>query len=373
MLTAQLDYHLPPHHIATEPANPRDAAALMLVRRDSGSVTHARVADLARLPGVLGPNDLLVFNQTRVLPAYFTGVRRGTGGQVKGLFLQAPDPSHWRVMLEARGSLRPGEAIDLSERAWLELLGPAVDAAASGGEGVGASGGSGGGGEWLAAIHSPEDTLTVLAQVGATPLPPYIRRRRRALHQPEVVPADAARYNTVYATDSGSVAAPTAGLHFTGGLLNALDDRGIQRCHLTLHVGLGTFAPVRSATLEAHAMHAEWFTVPEPTLAALRRTRAAGGRIIPIGTTTVRALESLPDPLPVTGGVSAQTRLLIAPGFRFRFTDALLTNFHLPRSTLLALVAALPGVGIERLLGWYQLAIAHDYRFYSYGDAMLIL
>jgi S-adenosylmethionine:tRNA ribosyltransferase-isomerase len=365
MLTHQLDYHLPPRHIATRPAHPRDAAALMLVRRDTGIVAHGRVADLARLPGVLGPNDLLVFNQTRVVPAYFTGVRRATQGHVKGLFLRAPDPAHWRVMLEARGRLRPGEAIDLSAGAWLELLGPGAEEVSSGN-----------GGEWLAAVHSPEDAPALLARIGATPLPPYIRRRRRALHQPELVPADAADYNTVYAADSGSVAAPTAGLHFTTGLLQALDGIGVGRCHLTLHVGPGTFAPVRSATLEEHAMHAEWFTIPAPTIAALRRlrrARAAGGRIIPIGTTTVRALESLPDPLPASGDISAQTRLLIAPGFRFRFTDALMTNFHLPRSTLLALVAALPGVGIERLLGWYQLAMAHEYRFYSYGDAMLIL
>jgi S-adenosylmethionine:tRNA ribosyltransferase-isomerase len=177
----------------------------------------------------------------------------------------------------------------------------------------------------------------------------------------------------VYAVDPGSVAAPTAGLHFTAELLQALDARGVRRASLTLHVGLGTFAPVRSATLEDHAMHAESYTVPEATLAALRRARAAGGRIIPIGTTSVRALESLPDPLPGAGDVTGETRLLIAPGFSFRFADGLITNFHLPRSTLLALVAALPGVGIERLLGWYQIAVAEGYRFYSYGDAMLIV
>jgi S-adenosylmethionine:tRNA ribosyltransferase-isomerase len=355
MLSSQLDYHLPPHHIATQPASPRDAAKLMLVRRDSDGAEHHHVADLAHLPGLLGPHDLLVFNQTRVVPAYITGVRRGTGGHVKGLFLSAPAANQWRIMLEARGSLRPGETIELSATACLELIEPAHD------------------GQWLATLHSPDDTLRVLAQIGATPLPPYIRRRRRALHQPEVGPDDAARYNTVYAVDPGSVAAPTAGLHFTNELLAALDALSVQRCHLTLHVGLGSFAPIRSSTLEDHPMHSEWFTVPEATIAALQRTRASGGRIIPIGTTTVRALESLPDPLPATGPVTAETSLLISPGFRFRFADALMTNFHLPRSTLLALVAALPGVGIERLLSWYQIAIAHDYRFYSYGDAMLIL
>ena len=370
MRTNELDYRLPPQHIATEPAQPRDAARLMVVRRDSGTIEHRQVRDLAGLPGLFGAQDLLVFNQTRVLPAYFTGLRRGTGGKVTGLFLRAPGPRVWQVLLEARGRLGPGDNIELSDGAYLELTGRGEEGAEAGGApGVPGAGGA----VWTAALHSQEDTLTLLGQIGAAPLPPYIRRQRRALHQAELRPEDAARYNTVYAVDPGSVAAPTAGLHFTAELLRALDAQGVRRRSLTLHVGLGTFAPVRSDNLEDHAMHAESYTVPEATLAALRCARAAGGRIIPIGTTTVRALESLPDPLPGAGDVAGETRLLIAPGFTFRFADGLMTNFHLPRSTLLALVAALPGVGIERLLGWYRVAVAEGYRFYSYGDAMLIL
>ncbi len=353
MRTDALDYDLPPDLIAAAPAEPRDSARLMVIRRDNGDVAHHHVRDLPDL-GVLQPGDLMVVNQTRVLPAHFHATRADTGGRVSALFLQH-DPQHrWTLLLESRGKPQPGERLTLDASASLELLkhtGP---------------------GEWLAQLHGPDDTFAVLQRVGQTPLPPYIRKQRKHLGQPEVTPEDAQRYNTVFARQPGSVAAPTAGLHFTPALLDRLDARGLRRAAVTLNVGVGTFAPVRTETLEDHDLHAEQIDVPPAAVDALRQARADQHRILAVGTTTVRALESLPDPIAPYAG---PTRLFITPDtpFTFRFTDALLTNFHLPRSTLLALVAALPGVGVERLLDWYRFAVEQRYRFYSYGDAMLIV
>jgi S-adenosylmethionine:tRNA ribosyltransferase-isomerase len=352
MRTADLDYELPTDRIAVSPAEPRDAARLMVVRRAAGTIEHRRVRDLPEL-GVVGRGDLMVVNQSRVLPARFEGVRVGTGGRVSGLHLCEPRRGTWRVLIEARGSLRPGETIRLADDAALRLE-HRIER-----------------GEWEAALEGDVDTLTLLSRVGTPPLPPYIRRARRALHLPQVSPEDTPRYNTVYAREPGSVAAPTAGLHFTPDLLTRLDAMGVERAAVTLHVGLGTFAPVEVDQLESHRLHSEWTHVPAATLAALARARAACGRILAVGTTTVRTLESLPEP-PPEADHTADTALMILPGFAFRYTDLLLTNFHLPRSTLMALVAALPGVGVDNLRQWYAVAIAEGYRFYSYGDAMLL-
>ena len=365
MLTTDLDYDLPPQLIATEPAAPRDNAKLMIVDRHTGQVQHHHVRDLPQLvnqhPNPINtpqPGDLLVFNQSRVLPASFTAKRDRTQGKVRGLYLNTldrPDDCYWELMLESRGKLREGEHLRLNEHAQLTLTEKLEH------------------GKWIAKLDSPDSTMDLLEQIGSPPLPPYIRRQRRHLNQPEIHAHDTARYNTVFASDPGSVAAPTAGLHFTPDLLESLDHAGIQRATITLHIGLGTFAPVRTESLEDHPIHSEWLRIPATTLCAIRDTLARNGRIIPVGTTTVRALESLPHELPQDSDYSTQTRLLITPGFSFRFTDALLTNFHLPRSTLLAMVAALPDVGLDQLKDWYQTAITHDYRFYSYGDAMLIV
>ncbi len=219
----------------------------------------------------------------------------------------------------------------------------------------------------------------MLERVGSTPLPPYIRKQRRKLGQSEINTSDHSRYNTVFAGQAGSVAAPTAGLHFTPDLLDQLSAMGVQRVGVDLHVGMGTFAPVRSDMLQDHRMHAEWYTVPRATLDAIAKARANGNKLLVIGTTTVRALESMPDDALDSAahphGISATTSLFIHPeaGFEFRFTDRLMTNFHLPRSTLLAMVAALPGMGLTQLMQVYEQAIAAQYRFYSYGDAMLIV
>ena len=232
---------------------------------------------------------------------------------------------------------------------------------------------------WRCALRSrgaPADTWSVLDAMGVTPLPPYIRKARRLAGMAEQSAEDIERYNTVYAEAPGSVAAPTAGLHFTPELLAALDAAGVRRMAVTLHVGPGTFAPVRSERLEDHAMHAERVEVPDEVVRAMAETRSRGGRVLAVGTTTVRAIESVPAAAAAKGeGMLGPTDLFITPdnGFAFRFTDALMTNFHLPRSTLLAMVSALPGVGVERLLAWYREAIDEGYRFYSYGDAMLVV
>lgn len=363
MRTDALDYHLPPERIATRPAEPRDAARMLIAHRDTGNVSHHHVRDIPRL-GLFEPGDLLVLNRTRVIPAAFDATRRATGGKVNGLYLQSPDSHHWRVMLEARGRLEVGESLELRQRddplqphVNLTLIEPLER------------------GEWLVRSDTDESASSVLQRIGRTPLPPYIHRTRRLQHDPETRPEDAKRYNTVYARDDGSVAAPTAGLHFTPELLQSLQHLGVRIATVTLHVGRGTFEPVRSDTLQTHHMHEEWLRVPLETIAALRETRQARKRILPVGTTTVRALESLPEPIDKLAADHVdKTTLFIHPeaGFRFRFTDRLLTNFHLPRSTLLAMVATLPGVGIDRLMHWYRIAIDTDYRFYSYGDAMLI-
>jgi len=360
MRTADLDYHLPDELVATTPADPRDSARLMVVRRAADTVEHRRVRDLPDIEDGPAAGDLLVLNDTRVLPAYFHAVRDATGGKVTGLYLADAPDNAWRIMLESRGKLQPGEVIRLDDDATLTLM-QRIEA-----------------GQWLARLDSAADSPTTLQRVGATPLPPYIRKHRKQQGRDEVTDDDAERYNTVYARDAGSVAAPTAGLHFTPKLLADLEARGVRIARVTLHVGLGTFAPVRAQRLEDHHIHRERIIVPADTIDAVRQTRDAGGRIIPVGTTTVRALESLPQHLDASRDYTADTSLFITPGpdgqtaWPYRFTDALLTNFHLPQSTLLALVAALPDVGVARLRDWYQQAVDQRYRFYSYGDAMLL-
>jgi S-adenosylmethionine:tRNA ribosyltransferase-isomerase len=360
--SAALDYVLPPGSIATRPAEPRDAARMLVCRRGRGPVEHRIVRDL---PEYLAGGDILVVNDTAVVPARLVGRRVEGGGRVEGLFLAADASGRWRVMLRANRRLGPGERIGLEDHAGaaspyrLRLLEREGEC-------------------WIAAAEpAPPAGVGVLDLVGRTPLPPYIRRARGS----EVVEEarDRGWYQTVYADAArrGSVAAPTAGLHFTPTLLEALERRGVRRLGVTLHVGPGTFKPVTAATLGEHAMHAEWFEVPVETLQALHGRRGAGGagpagRVIAVGTTSVRALESLPSPLPaVEVPWRASTELLVAPGYGFKLVDGMLTNFHLPRSTLLALVAAM--VGLERLHAIYREAIERGYRFYSYGDAMLIL
>ena len=360
MRIESLDYDLPADRIATQATEPRDAARLMVVDRTSQRVVHRRVADLgSEDAGILRAGDLLLMNRTTVLPAQFEGTRRGTGGKVGGLYLGSQATDRWSVLLESRGRLVEGDIIELDFETHFELLA------------------SSGHGNWSVRVESTLETPELLDRIGSMPVPPYIRKQRRIQGQSEIDDDDRHRYNTVFGDQPGSVAAPTASLHFTAALLDRLRDRGIEIATLCLHVGLGTFAPIRTKTVEDHAIHREWIEIPEATIGAIRRARNEARRIIPIGTTTVRAIESLPEPLPER--FQTLTGLYIHPDavrqgtFRFRFTDALMTNFHLPRSSLLALVAALPDVGIEKLLAWYDLAVRDEYRFYSYGDAMLLV
>ncbi|MEM6334814.1 MAG: S-adenosylmethionine:tRNA ribosyltransferase-isomerase [Planctomycetota bacterium] len=389
-----LDFELPERLLATEPAEPRDSARLMVYDRARDEVGHHRVRDLPDL-GVLGADDLVVVNDTRVAPAYLAAVRTGTGGRVTGLVLAhdvEAEPAALEVLLESRGKLQVGERLDLVAAQGTADAGDAAAALE-----LEASVGPG---KWRARVVV--GTVDDVHALGGTPLPPYIRKRRKQMGRDEATADDASRYNTVFAqADAGaarSAAAPTAGLHFTDELLARLP---CARASVTLHVGQGTFAPVRVADVDDHAIHAEMIDVSAATCEAIAKCRAAGGKVFCVGTTTVRALESLPgggvgggaggEPGPLGLGLNmtpqayaGPTELFITPTrvalpaghpdrFVFRFTDRLMTNFHLPRSTLLAMVASLPGVSVERLLTLYDEAIGEGYRFYSYGDAMLIV
>jgi S-adenosylmethionine:tRNA ribosyltransferase-isomerase len=362
--TADLDYELPAGAVATTPASPRDAARLLVVRGGSLAPEHKVVRDL---PGVLGPGDLLVLNATRVLAARFLAHRADSPGRAQGLYLRElpGDPLRWKAMVKAR-RLRPGLRFNLLDRGGspspfsLELVSRSEDEP----------------GAWITRVHGAGDTSSVLDAVGLTPLPPYILAARRL--RGVVVPdeADRASYQTTYAgPEAHSVAAPTAGLHLTPELLAALASRGVVTTNVILHVGTGTFKPVETEYVEQHPMHEEWCAVPPGAAAAMAACRARGGRVVAVGTTTARALEAFAamPPDDPRRGLPFATRLLITPGHGWRAVDALMTNFHLPRSTLLALVAArLPG-GVGQLRALYAEALAEGYRFFSYGDAMLVL
>lgn len=346
MRTEELDFDLPPELIAQTPSPDRAASRLLHHRRDDRSVAHRRFAEL---PDLLRPGDLLVLNDARVLPARFS-LTKPTGGLVEGLFLGQTDPAHWRVMLKNLGRPRPDVALTLTHDPNTSVRVVAQDPD----------------GEYVMEVSGNESAATVLERVGRMPLPPYIRRDRARDDRDD---ADRARYQTVYARASGSVAAPTAGLHFTDELFGALEARGVERCFVTLHVGLGTFKPVTADSLQTHVMHAESYSIEPAAADAINCAKSERRRIIAVGTTAARVLESQPaDEL--FAPRSDVTDLLIYPPYGWRHVDALVTNFHLPRSTLIALVAALVGLDEQRRL--YRIAINERYRFFSYGDAMFI-
>lgn len=361
--TDDLDYNLPRDLIATRPCQQREDARLLVLRRSSpGAIEHRHVRDL---PEILDRAYQIVMNNTRVVPARLLGRRAGSGGKVEGLFLQARDPSTWIVMLKSNGKLRAGTVVQLidssgSDAACALTLLERDDAA------------------WVVQVDAEDaDPFAVLAQVGTTPLPPYIlksRRERADADDSEASPSDAQdrdRYQTVYAREDGAVAAPTAGLHFTDALLDRLRRDGHAMSELTLHVGAGTFKPIDVAYVEEHHMHYERIDVPAKTVNDVVDARSKGTPVLAIGTTSVRALESLPADPDLSLPFRCETDLMITPGYEFRFVDALMTNFHLPRSTLLALVGALAGMDVIKEA--YAIAVRERYRFYSYGDAMLIL
>lgn len=375
------DYELPPELIAQHPLPNRSDARLLVVRRGAGVIEHFHVRDL---PDLLSPADTLVLNDTKVVPARLTGVRTATGGRWQGLFLSADGNGNWEVLGKTRGKLSVGETITLhgdeqgGDRACDEQLTVVAKLTE---------------GRWAVRPRSSDNVWEILERVGRVPLPPYIRGG-------EMVPSDLTRYQTVFAQTPGAVAAPTAGLHFTDTLLQQVRDRGLDVRRVTLHVGIGTFRPVSVERLDDHPMHAEFAMIDDVTAAALVARRAAGGRTVAVGTTVVRTLESaalaaeqhaetagagetvgnaltagtteIAESRSATlRGWSGETRLFIRPPYRFRAIDVLLTNFHLPKSTLLVLVRTFGGDELMRRA--YDEAIRERYRFYSYGDAMLIL
>jgi len=333
--TADFDYELPPELIAQTAAEPRDASRLLVLPAE-GEAEHRVFRDL---PGYLRPGDALVLNDTRVIMARLRGRLLPGRGGVEALLLRDLGDGRWEALVRPGRRLRPGREVDF------DGLRGTVDEAR---------------GEGFAVLRFPPGTDPTAH--GALPLPHYIHE----------LPADPERYQTVYARAPGSAAAPTAGLHFTPALLDQLRGRGVGVHFLTLHVGPGTFRPVSVDDPARHPMHEEWFTIAEETAAALNAARASGGRIVAVGTTVVRTLEQVAADTPdgALRGARGWTRLLILPGYRFRAIDALITNFHLPRSTLLMLVSAF--AGRERVLAAYAEAVRRRYRFYSFGDAMLL-
>ncbi|HEV8633669.1 MAG TPA: tRNA preQ1(34) S-adenosylmethionine ribosyltransferase-isomerase QueA [Chloroflexota bacterium] len=341
--TDAYDYDLPSELIAQQPIEPRDAARLMVVDRASGRIEH-RV--FRELPDLLRPGDLLVANRSRVIPARLHGRRLPTGGAAELLLLRARGGGAWEALVRPARPLQVGGRIGFGGR---DVFAEVVEVGEAGGRVV----------RFVDADGRPVEGAAFdrwLAETGEMPLPPYIKARL----------ADPERYQTVYAGEPGSAAAPTAGLHFTPELLFRLRDRGIPIVHVTLHVGLDTFRPVEVEDLREHRIHSEWCQLTAETAARIAATRQRGGRVVAVGTTAVRVLET-------SGGepYEGDTRLFIYPGYRFRVVDALVTNFHLPRSSLLMLVSAFAGRDLIRCA--YEVAVEQRYRFFSFGDAMLFL
>jgi S-adenosylmethionine:tRNA ribosyltransferase-isomerase len=345
MLLSEFDYDLPADLIAQEPATRRDGSRLLVVERRTGQLSHHTFTDLLHL---LPQDALLVFNDTRVIAARLHG-RKESGGKIEILLLRrcAGEGEEWEVLCKGGQNVRAGSSVSFTSDLRAEWLDAPHD------------------GHGVLRFFPRGDFSTLLERIGSVPLPPYIKRA--AYSHPE----DRERYQTVYARHPGAVAAPTAGLHFTAALLDALQQRGIETVFITLHVGPGTFLPIRAEQIEAHQMEEEEYDISEQAAARLNHAKQTGQRIIAVGTTSTRALEAACTPEGAITAGRQRTNLFIYPGYRFRVVDGLLTNFHLPRSTLLLLVSAFAGRDVIRHA--YAEAIAQRYRFYSYGDAMLIL
>ena len=340
MKTSDFDYHLPESSIGQIPAEPRDSSRLLILHRDSGDVEHRIFRDLSL---ILHPGDLLILNRTRVIPARIFA-KKETGGHVELLLLRRRDELTWEALVGGKG-LRVGRNVFVDNGPQAEIL-EVLE-----------------GSERLIKFSEPIEPY--FSNVGNVPLPPYIHEK---LSNPE-------RYQTVYSRDVGSAAAPTAGLHFTPELLNELKEKGVKLAYVTLHVGLDTFAPVTEENPEEHKIHTEWCELSQETADLINETKRFGGRVIAVGTTSVRTLESAAQPLSANrqkliAPFIGPTNIFILPGYQFQIVDAMITNFHLPKSTLIMLVSAF--AGRERILETYKLAIREGYRFYSFGDAMFI-
>ena len=343
METSLFDFDLPAELVAQRPAEPRDRSRLMVVSVAEGAIEHRSFAEL---PELLRPGDALVRNDTKVIAARLLGTREATGGRWEGLYLRTLPGGDWEILAKTRGRVAPGEVARLDGGLGLTLA-ERLD-----------------GGRWVAQPDRPGDAEALLSEYGHVPIPPYIRKG-------VADPGDHARYQTTYAATPGAVAAPTAGLHFTAETFDRLADRGVSTHDITLHVGVGTFRPIEAERIEDHALHAERATLSAGVADALNAARARGGRVVAVGTTTARTLETAAGADGIIAPFDGETALYLRPGHAFRGVDALVTNFHLPRSSLLVLVSALAGVELARSA--YEAAIRDRYRFYSYGDAMLVM
>ncbi len=340
METKDFYYDLPRELIAQTPAEPRDASRLLVMDKASGALTHRRFYDIA---DCLKPGDCLIVNDSRVLPARIYGNKKGTGGHVEFLLLTQKEQDIWEVLAKPGKKARPGARFvfgaGLLEAEVLDILED---------------------GKRLVRFDYSGSFYPLLEQIGQMPLPPYITEKLQ----------DNERYQTVYAKELGSAAAPTAGLHFTPELMKKIEEMGVHFGYVTLHVGLGTFRPVNADRIEEHTMHAEHYELPQETAELILKTKANGGRVIAVGTTSCRTLESVAQKEGCIKASEGWTDIFIYPGYRFRVLDGLLTNFHLPESTLIMLVSAF--AGYEHTMHAYQVAVKEKYRFFSFGDAMLI-
>ena len=340
MKTSDFDYELPQELIAQTPVEPRDSSRLLVYHRDTGAVEHKIFRDVI---DYLNPGDVLVINQTRVIPARLYGVKEGTGGAIEFLLLRRLNLTDWEVILKPGKKAKPGARFVFGNG---ELVAEILTISEDGGRTV--------------RFFYEGVFEDVLDRLGQMPLPPYIHEKLE----------DKTRYQTVYAKVNGSAAAPTAGLHFTPELLEKIAAMGVKVCYLTLHVGLGTFRPVKADNIEEHEMHSEYCIVPDETAKIVTETKKAGGRVVCVGTTSCRTIESFANEDGTLDPKSGWTDIFIFPGYRFKCMDALVTNFHLPESTLIMLVSAF--AGREHVLAAYEEAVRERYRFFSFGDAMFI-
>lgn len=336
MLKSDFYYDLPEELIAQTPLEPRDSSRLMKIDRESGDIIHDRFYNIC---GYLKKGDLLVMNDSKVFPARLFGVKRGTGVPCELLLLKRRSMDEWETMVRPGRRLKPGVIVDFPEGMSAEIL-DTLD-----------------GGNRLVRFKFEGDFYDILDRIGQTPLPPYITERLE----------NKARYNTIYCRETGSAAAPTAGLHFTEREFEQAREMGVDTAYVTLHVGLGTFRPVKEDNILEHKMHTEHYSIPEETAAKIKACKERGGRVIAVGTTSCRTLESAAQ----TGKMIDDTSIFIYPGYEFKCIDGLITNFHLPESTLIMLVSAF--LGREKTLAAYKTAIEERYRFFSFGDCMLIL
>lgn len=339
--TSDYDYELPDARIAQRPVEPRDASRMLVVDRNTGTLSHHTFRDVL---GLIPDGDAIVLNTTKVFRARLLG-HRESGGPAEILLLRPVDETHFEAMIHPGGKLRPGRVVTIADGFRVEIVDTTPRRTR------------------IVKLHTEGDAHTAIEQHGHVPLPPYIERSDEA--------GDVSRYQTVYANQAGSVAAPTAGLHFTDDLLAQLDAKGVERINVLLHVGAGTFRPVSDDDPAQHLMHDEWCEVSAESAARLNAVRARGNRVWVVGTTGVRTLETATDAEGIVHAYRGDTNIFLRPPYRFRGVDRLITNFHLPKSTLIMLVAAFAGYDLT--MKAYAVAVAEDYRFYSYGDAMAIL